>query len=134
MRQLILLLLGCTAFLTTTSVSPVQDDVELDWAILLMACEEKDDDLLKQYIAEDFSEDLDFTIWLLKEDERIRKIMKDSDFNELPDAEWNGKTVKLAAIYESGSDDEGNEYESATGIYFENTATGIKVVGLLAAG
>ena len=73
-------------------------------------------------------------ILLYFEDPAFLEKLKAFNFSDLEETDYNGTPVKELSIELSGSDESGEVYETGIFIYFKETADGLEVVNLLAAG
>ena len=113
--------------------NPVQRfDYEADFAAFKEAIIKKDKETI------DFMNKADGTdadlILMYFQDPEFLKQLKATKYSDLTLSDFNGTPVLEFTASVSGSDDEGNEYESGIFLYFEETGSGLRLVNVLAAG
>ncbi len=64
----------------------------------------------------------------------FKALLKPLKYKDLKVTEYAGKSRKHIELYEKGEDEEGNIYESAVSIFFDETPEGLKIGDYFAAG
>ncbi len=113
--------------------NPIQRfDYEADFEAFKDAIVKKDKETI------DFMNKADGTdadlLLLYFEDPAFLKQLKATKYSDLTLSDFNGTPVLEFSAEVSGSDEEGNEYESGVFLYFEESGSGLKLVNVLAAG
>lgn len=126
---------------TTAQVIPVEEEFDMgassgyasDWSLFRSAVSDNSWEDFKGFIGPDVS-DPEGLLTMLQEDWVMSK-MNETPYEDLKDSDYNGTPVKEFVAEVEGSDDEGNTYESAVFLYFEEAADGgLKLVNVLMAG
>lgn len=113
--------------------NPVQRfDYEADFAAFKDAIKKKDKDIL-DFMNKAEGTDSDMLIMYF-EDPAFMKKLQAAKYSDLTSGDFNGTPVVTFVASVSGSDDEGNEYESGIYLYFEESGSGLILVNVLAAG
>lgn len=140
-----LLLTACGANTETTSI-PVntpdttskevvvaaENPLDISWRNFKIAILDKDEPAIGSYIQSESitSEDLLLTF----SDEFYAQKLEETTYDQLTATEWEGKAVKEFRAEQSYTDEDGNTYESAIFLYFEEQESSLKLVGVLMAG
>ena len=128
---------GISSFTTQDSslkseLNPAQRfDYEAEFGAFVTAIEKKDKETLEMMNKSETDNDM---LLMYFEDPEFMKQLKNADYSKMPVTDYNNLVVLEFSASVSGSDDEGNEYESGISLYFEEAGNGLKLVGVVAAG
>ena len=127
---------------TDTTKTVVTEEVaetsiyEKDWRNFKIAIDDKDGPAVASFM--DLGEESYFQmaedVLMLFEDEVYAQKLADTNYGDLTDTEWESRKVKEFRAEQSSMDDEGNTYESAIFLYFEEQERGLKLINILMAG
>lgn len=113
--------------------NPIQRfDYEADFAAFKDAIKKKDKEML-DFMNQAEGTDSDMLLMYF-EDPEFMKQLQAAKYTDLTSGDFNGTPVVTFTASVSGSDEEGNEYESGIYLYFEESGSGLRLVNVLAAG
>lgn len=111
--------------------SRYQYDVE--WEAFKKAVVDQDAETIKGFMQpEDLMDPNDLILSL--QDPMILDQMNATSYEELTDSEFNGNYAKEFSVNMEYTDEDGNTYESAVFLYFEEGLDGLRLVNVLMAG
>ncbi len=103
-----------------------------DWGLFRGAVSDNNLEDFKFFMGADIS-DPESLLMSLQEEWVLTKLVE-TPYEDLTDSDYNGTPVKEFVADVEGSDEEGNIYESAIFLYFEESPDGLKLVNVLMAG
>ncbi|UKN03687.1 hypothetical protein K6119_09195 [Paracrocinitomix mangrovi] len=136
---LALITIGSYSFVSENNAKTVAESYQggyhydLEWEAFKEAVYAKNADDLNYFLPEGSAYTADEILMLCGEDYVINA-MKKTTYEKLGDSEYNGNYAKEFSATVSGTDEEGNEYESGIFLYFEEGLEGLRLVNVLAAG
>lgn len=117
----------------TTSEQPGRYAYDIDFENIQQAILEKDMPLLKDYSEKEV--DIETLVDMIHMDDDFKAQLKEATYDDLVVTDGpSGEDMLSLSLTVSGSDDEGNEYESGIYLYFEQGEPSLILKEFLAAG
>lgn len=116
-----------------TAVAALQvSPYEADWNNFKLAIQDKDEPAIGSFIQDDVIDTE--SLLLTFSDTTYSNSLVKTGYTDLLNTTYNEKAVREFSVQQEYTDEEGNTYESAIFLYFEETPQGLKLVGVLMAG
>jgi hypothetical protein len=121
----------------TDTTAAIQDEPEAsiyekDWRNFKIAIADKDEPAIGYFLDTDAIDVAE--LLRLFSDEAFAQILENTNYDGLVDSEWETRPVKEFRADSGFTDEDGNTYESAIFLYFEEQDQGLKLVNFLMAG